>query len=312
MAPRDQTHLLEARELVEEHGEHELVGLLRQVGEEQDVIGWVLGERLGRRHLPRHELLWGHGPRGDLARSEAWWRDHARWRHVGRLSWHMVHDAGCLRHRWHARYGLDSPHHGRSCPTLNSLFGSRCLLTLGLPLLSFAISLHIGALHLGNDVRVSLCVLDAHGLVVEREALHGAQGIGGAGDLLEDDEGLAPHLHDPRHQDIQDLAKLGEDGIQGLLELILLDLLIEIVDINSVVGTGLGNWHGGYGGHGVRCSGTAPEPSLPPTTPAELRCTDTQLLDLFGEKQKNPQPKGWDFTSQDISQVMSTDYKSFS
>lgn len=32
----------------------------------------------------------------------------------------------------------------------------------------------------------------------------------------------------------------------------------------------------------------------------------------FGEKQKNPQPKGWDFTSQDISQVMSTDYKSFS
>lgn len=58
-----------------------------------------------------------------------------------------------------------------------------------------------------------------HGLVVEREALHGAQGIGGAADFLEDDEGLAPHLQAPRHQDIQDLAKLGEDGIQGLLEL---------------------------------------------------------------------------------------------
>ena len=73
--------------------------------------------RLGRRHLPRHELLWGHGPRGDLARSEAWWRDHARWRHVGRLSWHMVHDAGCLRHRWHAlwrtRTGVMSQGHGK-------------------------------------------------------------------------------------------------------------------------------------------------------------------------------------------------------
>lgn len=34
----------EAHLLVEKHGEHELVGLLRQVGEEQDVIGWILGE----------------------------------------------------------------------------------------------------------------------------------------------------------------------------------------------------------------------------------------------------------------------------
>lgn len=110
-----------------------------------------------------------------------------------------------------------------------------------------------------------------HGLVVEREALHGTQGVGGTADLLEDDEGLAPHLQAPRHQDIQDLAKLGEDGIQGLLELIFLDLLIEIVDINSVVGTGLGNCHG------VRCSGT-PKPSLRPTAPAKLRCKDTQLL----------------------------------
>lgn len=33
---------------------------------------------------------------------------------------------------------------------------------------------------------------------------------------------------------------------------------------------------------------------------------------IYLEKNKNPQPKGWDFTSQDISQVMSTDYKSFS
>lgn len=50
------------------------------------------------------------------------------------------------------RHRLDSAHHRGSCPTLNSLFGSWCLLTLGLPLLSFAVSLHKGTLHLGNDV----------------------------------------------------------------------------------------------------------------------------------------------------------------
>ena len=33
-----------------------------------------------------------------------------------------------------------------------------------------------------------------HGLVVEGEALHGTQGVGGTADLLEDDKGLAPHL----------------------------------------------------------------------------------------------------------------------
>lgn len=40
--PSQKPHLL-----VEKHGQHELVGLLRQVGEEQDVIGWILRELLG-------------------------------------------------------------------------------------------------------------------------------------------------------------------------------------------------------------------------------------------------------------------------
>lgn len=40
--PSQKPHLL-----VEKHGQHELIGLLRQVGEEQDVIGWILGELLG-------------------------------------------------------------------------------------------------------------------------------------------------------------------------------------------------------------------------------------------------------------------------
>lgn len=56
---------------------------------------------------------------------------------------------------------LDSAHHGGSCPTLHGLLGSWGLLALGLPLLPLAVPLHKGALHLGNDVRVGLGVLDA-------------------------------------------------------------------------------------------------------------------------------------------------------
>lgn len=56
---------------------------------------------------------------------------------------------------------LDSAHHRGSRPTLHGLLGSRGLLALGLPLLPLAVTLHKGALHLGNDIRVSLGVLDA-------------------------------------------------------------------------------------------------------------------------------------------------------
>ena len=68
------------------------------------------------------------------------------------------------------------------------------LLALGLPLLPLKVPLHEGALLLGDDTRVSLGTLDAHGLVLERETLHGAQGIGGTADFLKDDRGLDPHL----------------------------------------------------------------------------------------------------------------------
>ena len=56
---------------------------------------------------------------------------------------------------------LDGAHHRGGRPTLHSLLGSRGLLALGLPLLPLAVPLHKGALHLGNDIRVRLGVLDA-------------------------------------------------------------------------------------------------------------------------------------------------------
>lgn len=37
-----QAHLLESGELIEQHGEHHFVGLLRQIGEEKDLIWWLL------------------------------------------------------------------------------------------------------------------------------------------------------------------------------------------------------------------------------------------------------------------------------
>merc|ERR1712203_11427 len=38
VSSRNQSDLLESRELVEKHAEHHLIGLLRQVGEEEDLV----------------------------------------------------------------------------------------------------------------------------------------------------------------------------------------------------------------------------------------------------------------------------------
>ncbi len=92
------------------------------------------------------------------------------------------------------------------------------------------------ALDLCDDVRVRLGVGDPHGLVVEGEALHGPDGGGGRGDLLEDDEGLAAHLERAQGHDVQDLPELREDGVERLLEVLLLDLLVQVVDVDGVVG----------------------------------------------------------------------------
>jgi hypothetical protein len=55
---------------------------------------------------------------------------------------------------------LDSSHHRGSRPALHGLLGRWGLLALGLPLLPLAVPLYKGALHLGNDVRVCLGILD--------------------------------------------------------------------------------------------------------------------------------------------------------
>ena len=49
--------------------------------------------------------------------------------------------------------------------------------------------------------------------------MHGPEGVGGRGDLLEDDKRLASHLERLQGHNVQDLAKLRENGVQGLFQI---------------------------------------------------------------------------------------------
>lgn len=65
-----------------------------------------------------------------------------------------------------------------------------------------------------------LCVcFSYHGFVVEGEPLQLPEGIGGGSQLFEDHKGLTPHLHGLQGHDVDDLTKLGEEGVQGALHL---------------------------------------------------------------------------------------------
>lgn len=41
MSIRNETDFLEAGELIEQHGQHHFARLLRQIGEEQNLVGWL-------------------------------------------------------------------------------------------------------------------------------------------------------------------------------------------------------------------------------------------------------------------------------
>ena len=66
--------------------------------------------------------------------------------------------------------------------------------------------------------------------------LHGAESICGTAYLLEYHKCLTAHFEGFQSYDVQNLAKLGEDGVERFLEILLLDLLVEIVDVDGVVG----------------------------------------------------------------------------
>lgn len=43
MAAGDKTHFLKSWELIEEHAQHHLVGFIRKIGEEENLVGRLLG-----------------------------------------------------------------------------------------------------------------------------------------------------------------------------------------------------------------------------------------------------------------------------
>mmetsp|Transcript_1527 Transcript_1527/g.6814 ORF Transcript_1527/g.6814 Transcript_1527/m.6814 type:complete len:247 (+) Transcript_1527:916-1656(+) len=87
-----------------------------------------------------------------------------------------------------------------------------------------------------RGVRLGLRVRDAHGLVVEREALHSAHGLGCGCHVGEDHPRLPSELVRLRGDDVDDLAELAEDGLQRLLQLILLGLFVQVVDVDRRAG----------------------------------------------------------------------------
>lgn len=58
-----------------------------------------------------------------------------------------------------------------------------------------------------------------HGLVVEGEALQLPQSVGGGRELLEDHEGLTPHLHGLHRHDLHYLTELREERVERTLQL---------------------------------------------------------------------------------------------
>ena len=55
-------------------------------------------------------------------------------------------------------------------------------------------------------------------------------------DFLEYDERLSSHLERFESHDVQDLAELGHDRIDRLLQIFFLDLLVQVLDVDRVVG----------------------------------------------------------------------------
>lgn len=70
-----------------------------------------------------------------------------------------------------------------------------------------------------TPVTARLCVHSHHGFVVEGKALQLPQGVGGCSELLEHNEGLAPHLVRLQGHNVQDLSELGEESVERALQL---------------------------------------------------------------------------------------------
>lgn len=87
------------------------------------------------------------------------------------------------------------------------------------------------ALHLHRLIAARLGLGQAHGLVKQREAVRLVNRLGGAGLIVKDDKRLALGLEVLLGDNVDDLAKLGEDGAQRARQGLNLDPFFEILDV---------------------------------------------------------------------------------
>ena len=86
---------------------------------------------------------------------------------------------------------------------------------------------------LDRRIAPTLRKLDSHRLVVQIEALKHLHGLGGLIGGVVDDEGLAAGLEVLLGDDVDDLAELAEDLLQAVDERWDLDLLVEVLDVET-------------------------------------------------------------------------------
>mmetsp|Transcript_18342 Transcript_18342/g.57705 ORF Transcript_18342/g.57705 Transcript_18342/m.57705 type:complete len:316 (-) Transcript_18342:21-968(-) len=195
VAPLDQASLLEAGVLPEEHREHHLVDLRRQVLDEEHVRGLALagvGSCRARARM-RHEL--GRGGR--------------------------------------SRSTLSCNNHRRTALRPDRRLRLRRLLRL--LLFAVSTSRLVGAVLVGHDVGLCPGVRNSHRLVQEDKALQSPQRVGGARDVAEHNEGLALLLQRPGSHDVHDLAVGGEELEEAALQVGDLDLVVDVVHIQRLV-----------------------------------------------------------------------------
>lgn len=108
-----------------------------------------------------------------------------------------------------------------------------CLTLLRKPRLLVRLKGLGAVLLLDRRIAPTLGELDCHRFVVQVEALEHLHGLGGLIGGVVDDEGLTAGLEVLLGDDVDDLAKLAEDLLQAVDERRDLDLLVEVLDIET-------------------------------------------------------------------------------
>lgn len=121
-----------------------------------------------------------------------------------------------------------------SSPSWHGLGGKRTL--LGEPVLLVGVELLRGAVHRNRLVAARPRHGQAHRLIKEREPVDLVDGFLRGGGAVEHDKRLALGFEVRLGDDVNDLPEFGKDGAQRFGKRFGLDALLEVLDIDSVMG----------------------------------------------------------------------------